>query len=515
MQKILLTSILEKAAIITVNPAFKIQFANTISEKLLKAKNRELQNKEMQQIFENGTTFEKLKNEITNSERDKITIPMETIKTIDGSNTKIPVRIIIKKIRNQTNKLLGFIFVFKDISEIKNYALLLKEKIKEIEKKDNSIQELREALQIEKSSAEEKIKQRTLELVEEHARLLSSIDNLSLGFLMTDKYKNIILNNKTATTFFRLLKNQQVTIQEILKTETLSCNLDEHIDKCLKEKILINLPDVQINLNFVSLFISPIIMDAELAPDPIGVSVIIEDKTEQHNLERSKEDLFAITSHELRTPLTAIYGYISLIKQIYFGDIQDAQLKTFINNIGILSKKLSMSVSNFLDSSRLEQNKIQLKKEQCSLSAIISEAVKVMEKLALEKNLYIKFDSPLFPLMVQGDQIRLTQIITILISNAIKFTQIGGIYITLTQQPDFTKVSIQDTGQGIAQENKPLLFGKFQQTGNNPLTTQEGIGLGLHLAKLLIEKMGGSIQLEKTEINKGSTFSFTIPSAKN
>ena len=241
------------------------------------------------------------------------------------------------------------------------------------------------------------------------------------------------------------------------------------------------------------------------------MSIIIQDKTEQYSLEKSKDDIFAITFHELRAPLTAIYGYVSLIKQIYFNNIQDAQLKNSINNIGVLCKKLSMSINNFLDASRLEQDKIQLKNEQCNLSAIINETIKAMEKLALDKNLYIKFDSTLFPIMVQGDQARLTQIINILISNAIKFTQIGGIYITLTQQHDFTKVSIQDTGCGISQENKRLLFGKFQQAGNNSLTTQEGISLGLYISKLLIEKMGGEIQLEKTEINKGSTFSFTIP----
>jgi PAS domain S-box-containing protein len=511
-QKIFLASILENsAAIITVNPAFEIQFANTISEKLLKAKNRKLIGIEIQQIFESAQVFDKIKNEITNSENDDLIYPEEQIKTLDTGNTKIPVKITIKKIKKQKNQLLGLIFIFKDISERKNYALSLKEKIKEIEEKNNSIQKLLEELEAEKSSAEKKVKQRTLEFTEEHDRLLSAIDNLSLCLIMTDKYKNITLSNKTASNFFPLLKNQQTTIQELIKTANLNYDLSRQIDKCLKEKILIKLPDMQIDHNFVNIFLSPIILDAGSSPDPIGMSVIIQDKTEQHNLERSKEDLFAITSHELRTPLTAIYGYVSLIKQIYFKDIQDTQLKNFINNIGILSKKLSMSVNNFLDSSRLEQNKIQLKKEQCNLSAIISEAVKVMEKLALDKNLYIKFDPPLFPIMVKGDQIRLSQIITILISNAIKFTQIGGIYITLTQQHDFTKVSIQDTGCGISQENKHLLFGKFQQAGNNNhLTTWEGSGLGLYIAKLLIEKMEGEIQLEKTEINKGSTFSFTL-----
>lgn len=502
------------AAIITVNPAFKIEFANTTSEKILKAKPQELLGKKMYELFENND-LDKIKNNLTSSQNDNYTIPAQNLKTIDNTNTKIPVRIIAKKIKNQNNKLLGIIFIFKDISDEKNYTASLRETIKAIEEKDHNIQELLQELQSEKSSSEEKIKQATLEIKEKHTLLLSSINNLNLSFLILDKYKNITFSNKNATTLFPSLQNQQATIQEFVQNELISCNLNQQIDRCLKEKTPIKLFDVQINLNFVKIFISPIILDEKLTPDPIGATIIIEDKTEQYNNESSKEDLFAITAHELRTPLTAIYGYISLIKQLYFNDIPDTQLRAFLNNIGILSKKLSMTVNNFLDSSRLEQNKIQLKKEQCNLTAIINEVIKVMERLALEKNLYIKFNSPTLPIIVQGDQARLRQIMDILINNAIKFTQTGGIYITLEQQTNSTKVKIQDTGIGISQKNQNLLFNKFQQANNNPLTAQEGMGLGLHIAKLLIGKMGGKIQLEKSEINQGSIFSFTILNAKN
>ena len=130
-KKTFLTSILENsAAIITVNPAFKIQFANTLSEKLLKTKNKELLGIEIQQIFQNSQDFDKIQNEITNSENNDYTYPEQNLKTLDGINTKIPVKITIKKIKNRANKLLGLIFILKDISEIKSYTILLKEKIK-------------------------------------------------------------------------------------------------------------------------------------------------------------------------------------------------------------------------------------------------------------------------------------------------------------------------------------------------------------------------------------------------
>ncbi|MBU4098151.1 ATP-binding protein, partial [Patescibacteria group bacterium] len=89
------------------------------------------------------------------------------------------------------------------------------------------------------------------------------------------------------------------------------------------------------------------------------------------------------------------------------------------------------------------------------------------------------------------------------------------ISISIEAESNFAKIIIKDTGTGISDENKKLLFRKFQRTGSNLLTRQEGTGLGLHLANLLIAKMGGTINIERTEINKGSTFSFTIPIFNN
>ena len=262
------------------------------------------------------------------------------------------------------------------------------------------------------------------------------------------------------------------------------------------------------------IYISPIFIEKEQIQDTIGFILILKATDEQHKLDESKDDLFSIASHELRTPLTAIYGYTSLIKQIYYKDLENEELRTIITNIGILSKKLSLSVNHFLDSSKLEQDKIELKKEHCDLYTIITKAIKETERSALEKNLYIKFESPPSPISVIGDQARLIQIIAILLNNAVKFTKIGGIRISIQHQLTKIKISVQDTGSGIPTDNIMNIFSKFQQTEENILTKQEGAGLGLHIAKLLIEKMNGSIWLEETGINKGSTFSFTIPVAE-
>ncbi len=505
-----------KEAVICVNPDLEVKFINTACEKLLKYTNQDLIGKKLRQLLENNTAYNELIQKISHPPKDQLVIQSKELNILDADSNKIPVTISIKKIEGSPKPPTGFILILTDISETKNYYKTLEEKTLEIEQKKESLKKLQQELEIEKVSVEEKAKKLAGDFEKEHARLLASINDLKLCFLMTDKYNNILLNNKAANNIFPFLnEGKKITLAELQKSAKMNLDLNIYVEKAINEKKCINIPDVQIDSKFINILISPITLESQQILNTIGVTLIIEDQTKQHDQERSKEDLFNIASHELRTPLTAIYGYTALVKQMYFGNIQKEELKMIINNIGILSKKLSLSVSNFLDSSKLEQGRIELKIEPCNLFALINESIKEMEDMALWKNLYIKFDPPASPIIITADRIRVTQILNILISNAIKFTRSGGIYIAVETGLNSANIIIKDTGTGISEENKKLLFHKFQRTGENLLTRQEGTGLGLHLAKLLIEKMGGTIMLEKTEINKGATFSFTIPMLNN
>lgn len=476
-------------AIIGVDPGSKIIFANDATGKILKYNAKYLIGKNIDQIFDGSPL-----------------VADNKINCIDSNHNKIPVKIIVKQIND-----IGNIYVINDTTSVKNDQKKIEDVNLEVENKNNKINQLKQEIEKAKASNEEKIRQRSLEYEEEHARLLASISNLNLGFIMTDKYQNILLYNIAAYYILPSLYTKSKTIKDLCMHEQINYDLNKELEESMLKNKNTSLADIQANLQYVNFYISPIILDNKPESDCLGTVILIIDKTEQHRLEESKEDLFSIASHELRTPLTAIYGYTSLIKQIYFNDLRNEELKEIINKIGILSNKLSLNVNNFLDSQKLEQGKIELKKEQCDLYTIINEALKETERSSMEKNLYIKFDSPITPIIVSGDQKRLIQIMTILLDNAIKFTQNGGVRISIQALNNFAKIIIQDTGIGIPEENKILLFNKFQQAEENLLTRQEGTGLGLHIAKLLIEKMGGTIALEKSEINKGSTFSFTVP----
>jgi len=203
----------------------------------------------------------------------------------------------------------------------------------------------------------------------------------------------------------------------------------------------------------------------------------------------------------------------------YFPDImKDTNLKEMIYDMHESSVRLIDIVNDFLDVSRIEQGKIVFSYEPVNLQELIEKVMYEMKVVMQEKHLYLKFDSMTLGSLppVWADKNRAKQVIYNLVGNSLKFTDQGGINIEAKLEKQFIKVSVKDTGRGIEAASRKLLFHKFQQAISDPLTrdTTRGTGLGLYISKRIIENMGGDIYLEQTEVNKGSTFSFTLPIAK-
>jgi signal transduction histidine kinase len=135
---------------------------------------------------------------------------------------------------------------------------------------------------------------------------------------------------------------------------------------------------------------------------------------------------------------------------------------------------------------------------------------------AEQKGLTISFEGPASAL-VMADPDRLRQVMVNLIGNAVKFTKAGGIDVKVTKQNSFVIIAVHDTGSGIAKAQQTLLFRKFQQAESNPLTrdTTQGTGLGLYISRLMMEGMGGQIELGESEVDKGSTFLLKLLTPSN
>ena len=370
------------------------------------------------------------------------------------------------------------------------------------------------ALKKEKESVEKKVEQRTLELSNTKAKLSASIENLPLGFLMSDIEENLIVTNSLAN---QILEGQNsneklVTLKNILKNKV---DITSYIKNCGIDKNHLSFDDIQINNHYFRFMLSPILTDN---PPQVclGIVILIQDITEAKIVDRSKDEFFSIASHELRTPLTAIRGNTSMILEYYSKAVEDPELKAMIDDIHESSIRLINIVNDFLNVSRLEQGKMDFDKKEFKIDELISEVIAEYKTTGSQKNLSIEYIDTLLPPPVMADSDKTRQILTNLIGNALKFTNEGGIKIATMVSGKFVNVSVSDTGRGIPLKQQGLLFRRFQQAGENLFTrdTVGGTGLGLYISRLMIEGMGGKIWVEKSEEGKGSTFSFSLPIVK-
>jgi signal transduction histidine kinase len=200
----------------------------------------------------------------------------------------------------------------------------------------------------------------------------------------------------------------------------------------------------------------------------------------------------------------------------YFGVELAAKpdLKEMIEDIHASSVRLIQIVNDFLNVSRLEQGKMEYKIENFDLPELIDKKITEVNSIAVPKGIAVQFERPTvaYP-SAYGDKDRVGEVLLNLLGNGIKYSDKGAITVQIFLLQGFLKVSVTDTGKGIAPEQQNLLFRKFQQTGKSLLTrdTTQATGLGLYISKLMTEQMGGQIFLEKSAPNVGSTFSFTVP----
>jgi signal transduction histidine kinase len=225
---------------------------------------------------------------------------------------------------------------------------------------------------------------------------------------------------------------------------------------------------------------------------------------------RLKSQFLATISHELRTPMTAIIGFSQLLlrQRRYLTDSsQEDMLQRILSN----GRNLLSLINNILDLSNLEAGYLALNPENLDLGLLIRATVEEIRSQAEQKGLTLQMRSDAQALIVSNDRARLHQILVILISNAIKFTESGGILVTLEPiSGDRVLITIQDTGIGISKGDLSHIFERFRQADQSQSRRYSGAGLGLAIADWLIRIMGGDISVESSP-GKGSTFRVELP----
>jgi signal transduction histidine kinase len=234
-----------------------------------------------------------------------------------------------------------------------------------------------------------------------------------------------------------------------------------------------------------------------------------EKSRELETASRHKSQFLANMSHELRTPLNAILGFSQLLRGEVYGDLNEKQ-EEYLDDILTSAGHLLALINDILDLSKVEAGQIELEVAPFSLREALERGVVMVRERATKDGVCVALEAYPEADIVSGDERRVRQVIFNLLSNAVKFTPHGGtVDVSAVRVNGEVRVSVADTGPGIAPEDHDRIFEEFQQTDAGA-AQREGTGLGLALSKRLVELHGGRIWVD-SELGKGSTFVFTLP----
>lgn len=375
---------------------------------------------------------------------------------------------------------------------------------------------LEEELKVTNDKIEQKVQLKTAQLSEEHARLKAIIESLPLGLIILDRELKQFSCNKIAEQLIRRNSVENTTVDACpMLFESLK--IKKAVQDCLQHKSAVSLKDINYNDKVLRIHLAPI--TAHKTTVASGAVVVVDDITEERVMQRSKEEFLSIASHELRTPLTTIRGNASLLNKIYRDKISDPDFAELTDDIALSSERLISIVNDYLETSSLEQGKITVTPEYFSVETLSQKIIHEFAATAKDKGLYlrlIKVANQRLP-QAYADPNRVSQILINLISNALNYTHSGGVEVKITtSDKNYLQIHVSDTGEGISPSNQKLLFHKFQSANEKILTrdSRRSTGLGLYIAKLLTEMMGGEIRLDSSKKNHGSCFVFTLPTVK-
>ena len=372
-----------------------------------------------------------------------------------------------------------------------------------------------EELRKQKEHVELLVIERTKELRAERSKFLLSIKSLPVGFMLVGADGRINLINPVMGSFFNFKSPDFEEFKQNLEiVMNLISTLTSNVPKVISSLEPLNITYTSEIGRHFKISYSPLLEKDSVAN---SVVIVVEDVTDQVNLDHTKDEFMTIASHELRTPLASIRGNADLIRALYKSQLEDAQFNKIVTGIETSSARLSGIVNELLEAANIEQIRILITPKNYNILDSITFITTDMSKIAKDKGLYLKFNEASFEKapIVYADQRRVEQILLNLIGNAFKFTEKGGVTLDCKLNNDALEILVQDTGIGIPDDKKVLLFKKFGQLDTDPLLRDQrpSAGLGLYISKHLAESMGGTILLESSVAGEGSLFGFTLPLA--
>ncbi len=347
------------------------------------------------------------------------------------------------------------------------------------------------------------------QIVAEKQKSEAIVENISDAIIVCDSDERILLLNRSAEELFGIRESDAVgkPFPEMVRDERIARLLHAPASPGAMPS-----PYLQISHNGRTVYVRPRLSEIHSSAGVRrGTVLVLQDVTQFKDLDKMKSDFMAAVSHEFRTPLTSISMGVDILRQQLIGPLTPQQ-EELLNASKQDCERLTKLVRDLLQLSKLESGKIEFKQEELDIGAVVNSAVQPLILPFKEKGVALRIEVPEGLPTFVGDELQFSWVISNLVSNALRYTAPGGhVEIRASARGDGRLlVQVCDTGRGIAKEHLEKIFDKFVQVKQAFDATPGSVGLGLSIAKEIIEAGGGRIWVE-SEVGRGSTFSFELP----
>jgi PAS domain S-box-containing protein len=346
-------------------------------------------------------------------------------------------------------------------------------------------------------------------------RLQTILETMAEGLGIVDKNGKMVYANPMAERLLGL-KKQEIMQRSYhdprwhnLRTDGTPLPDEEHPiyitmatgEAVFDREVGVRLPDTE--PLFISINAAPLKDENGNVTGAIGTFM---DVTQKKKSAQMKDEFISTVSHELKTPLTSIKAYLQMLDRSLKGS-ENLNSRRFLDRLGIQVSRLESLIRDFLDVTRIDSHKLELRSTEFRMDVVLAELVNDLQLLSPGHQLIITQNEPL---TVVSDQNRVVQVLTNLITNAVKYSPAADqVLIASGKQNNELVCSVQDFGIGISENHKTLIFDRFHQAGHNK-GAGLSLGLGLYISREIVERIGGRIWLE-SQPGTGSTFYFSLP----
>jgi len=489
----------------TINPINFILDTNQSFEHLTGYKKMEVIGMAIEELFLEKEEVDIFQEEV---KKKKERVSREfTLITKDGET--IPVKVSALSRRDEGDEFSGYFLTILDITEEKIFEEKLGEEIekktRELEEKAQEMEDSRSALLNILEDAEESYQDTEKERIKTSAIIESFVD----GLMFFDKDKKLTIVNPQAEKFFDVKERDIVgrDMEELATFPTLK-SLIKKIEE--KEGALFR-EELQIS---EKTFLEVTTTNIELEDEAIGILVSLHDITREKRIEKIKSEFVSVAAHQLRTPLSGIKWILETVLEE--GEGLDSEQKGLIKKACTANERMVGLINDLLDVTRIEEGRYVYKPKEIEVKQFIEPVAEEYRSKIEEKGVKLKIKEPTERIpRIKADEEKMKLVIQNFLDNAMKYTKEGEITVSIEilDNRKKVKVSISDTGAGIPEDQKERLFSKFFRAANVVRMETEGSGLGLFIAKNIIEAHEGEVGFDSKE-GEGSTFFFVIPTVE-